>query len=394
LAVATIPINGHDSPVANRLSILFAGHSLARPRGGGEISARTLLTSLARCHEVEAICVGQESQTYVLDGAVHCRDHALRLAHPLPGLPFHLATLLLEARFRRILTDRLRAQPPDLLILQQPACLHPGDLPPHTRLIIFMRSLVCYGAADANPSAWRRFVGRPFRKLRLWRNRALLQGADLVISNSRFLQGALQQRAKVDSQVIAPFIDTAALRGSMGSADRRYLTFVGLDAWKGANLAIRLAEALPDRAFLFLEGPRSSSILRDRVRRLSNVTCLGWNQDMGPVFARTRVLLVPSAWEEPFGRLPVEAGACGVPTLASARGGLPESVGDGGLLMDPADELAQWVDGIRQLDDPQVYSRLAQAAVRHAASYDLELSLRHFEDLVRRRLGIELGVGP
>jgi len=385
---------GHDSTAAGRLSILFAGHSLARPRGGGEISARALLTALARRHQVEAICVGQESQTYVLDGTVPCRDHGLRLAHPPVGVPFHLATMLLEARFRRILLDRVRAQPPDLLILQQPACLKPGDLSSHTKLIVFMRSLVCYGAADANPSAWRRVVGRPFRMLRLWRNRALLRRADLVISNSRFLQGALRQRANLDSHVVAPFIDTAALRASLGNKEHRYLTFVGLDAWKGAALAIRLAEALPDRSFLFLEGARSSSNLRERARRLGNVTCQGWNQDMGPVFARTRVLLMPSAWEEPFGRLPVEAGACGVPTLASARGGLPEAVGDGGLLMHPADEVAQWIDGIRRLDDPQVYSGLAEAAARHAATYDLEVSLQHFEDLVRRELGIELGAQP
>jgi glycosyltransferase involved in cell wall biosynthesis len=228
--------------------------------------------------------------------------------------------------------------------------------------------------------------------LRLHRNRDLLQRSDLVISNSRFLQKALQQRAGVDSHVVAPFIDTASLRKSMGDVqDRRFLTFVGLDAWKGAALALQLAEALPDRAFLFLEGARSSPELRERAGSLGNVTCLGWTPDMGPVFARTRVLLMPSAWEEPFGRLPVEAGACGVPTLASARGGLPEAVGDGGLLMDPADEVAHWIEGIRQLDDPPVYARLAEAARKHAETFELEVSLRHFEDLVRRELRVELG---
>lgn len=394
MSAAAQPSVGRNPLGGSRLSILFAGHSLARPRGGGEISARTLLTTLARRHEVEAVCVGRESDTYLLDGTVSCRDHALRLAHPPVGMPFHLGTMLLEARFRRILLDRVRARPPDLLILQQPACLRPRDLPPQTRLIIFMRSLVCYGAADANPSAWRRAASQPFRALRLRSNRALLQRADLIISNSRFLQDALQQRATLDSHVVAPFIDTVALRASMGDERRTYLTFVGLDAWKGATLALRLAEALPSRDFLFLDGPRPASALRVQARRLGNVTCLGWEHNMAGVFARTRVLLMPSAWEEPFGRLAVEAGACGVPTLASAQGGLPEAVGGGGLLIDSVDDVSKWIGGIHRLDDPQVYARLAEAAVSHAATHALEVSRGQFEDLVRRKLGMELGAPP
>jgi hypothetical protein len=73
---------------------------------------------------------------------------------------------------------------------------------------------------------------------------------------------------------------------------------------------------------------------------------------------------------------------------------LPEAVGDGGLLIDSVDDLSPWIGGIQRLDDPQVYARLAEAAVRHAATYDLEVSLRCFEDLVRRELGMELGTPP
>ena len=44
-------------------------------------------------------------------------------------------------------------------------------------------------------------------------------------------------------------------------------------------------------------------------------------------FALTRLLLVPSVWEEPFGRVAAEAMINGVPALVGNRGALPQVVG-------------------------------------------------------------------
>ena len=368
------------------MRILFGGHSLADPRGGGELSARTLLAELVRSHEVEAVCVGREARDYVF-GGVRCRDHRVS-GWPAPaGVPFHLAAMLVEARFRQTLARHVREASPDLVLLQQPGCLDPRDLPPQTKLIVFLRSLVCYGAGDPNPRRWRRIAGGAFRVARFHANRRLLARADLLVSNSRFLQHALRSRAGLSSEVVTPFIDTAALRTPAAGEVRDALTFVGLDEWKGASIVLRLAEALPERHFLFLAGARDSARVRARAGRLGNVAYEGWTEEMGRVFARTRILLMPSIWEEPFGRLPVEAGACGVPTLASARGGLREAVGDGGMLIDPVEDLALWIRCIEQLDDPARYASLAAAARRHATALGLDVTLKRFGDPGATRAG-------
>lgn len=55
------------------------------------------------------------------------------------------------------------------------------------------------------------------------------------------------------------------------------------------------------------------------------------------------VLLVPSLWHEPMGRIIVEAFSHGVPVIAANRGAIPELVSDGitGLVFDPScDNLA------------------------------------------------------
>ncbi len=48
-------------------------------------------------------------------------------------------------------------------------------------------------------------------------------------------------------------------------------------------------------------------------------------------------MVVPSVWEEPFGRVALEAMAYGVPVVASNRGGLPEIIETNktGLVVEP-----------------------------------------------------------
>lgn len=88
------------------------------------------------------------------------------------------------------------------------------------------------------------------------------------------------------------------------------------------------------------------------------------------------VLVVPSQWHEPFGRVVVEAYAFGVPVVASHQGGLPEIVIDEetGLLFDPTD-VKDLQDRILELRrSPVLLSRLSQGA--KAKSFEFSVS-RH-----------------
>jgi glycosyltransferase involved in cell wall biosynthesis len=49
--------------------------------------------------------------------------------------------------------------------------------------------------------------------------------------------------------------------------------------------------------------------------------------------ASSEILVVPSIWPEPFGRVAVEGMAAGVPTIVSPHGALPEVVKDAGLVL-------------------------------------------------------------
>lgn len=83
-----------------------------------------------------------------------------------------------------------------------------------------------------------------------------------------------------------------------------------------------------------------------------NVEFLG-RVDPYPFLSKIELLVVPSLWSEPFGRVIVEANACGVPVLTSNKGGMPELIEEGvngsvfnlGKEDDLVSHLSQFVSG-------------------------------------------------
>lgn len=75
-----------------------------------------------------------------------------------------------------------------------------------------------------------------------------------------------------------------------------------------------------------------------------------WTTDVRPFYAAMDMLAMPSVASETFGRVSIEAQACGVPVLCSDIGGIPETLLPGvtGLLLTPGD-IAVWRDAVVEL---------------------------------------------
>lgn len=60
----------------------------------------------------------------------------------------------------------------------------------------------------------------------------------------------------------------------------------------------------------------------------NRIVCLGKlsKENLADEYRKADVLVVPSLWEEPFGRIVIEGAQYGVPTIGSNRGGIPEIV--------------------------------------------------------------------
>ncbi len=89
--------------------------------------------------------------------------------------------------------------------------------------------------------------------------------------------------------------------------------------------------------------------------------------------ARAAIVVMPSVWEEPCGLVAIEAMASGCALVASRRGGLPDVVGDAGVLVGDV-EAAPFAAAIAQLiGDDQRRLHLQEMAVQRAHT---ELDIR------------------
>jgi glycosyltransferase involved in cell wall biosynthesis len=149
------------------------------------------------------------------------------------------------------------------------------------------------------------------------------------------------------------------------------VTFINPHVEKGFERAVEIAARCPDIPFLFVESWKLDAENRARVERaiahLENVTLEGRTGDMKTVYGRTRILLAPSKWEEAWGRVASEAHCSGIPVLGSRRGGLPEAIGKGGVVLDYDAPLDEWVSALRRLwSDDGHYEELSAAALRYS----------------------------
>lgn len=189
-------------------------------------------------------------------------------------------------------------------------------------------------------------------------------GSVHCVANSAFTASRYAAHFPVSPTVIHPIIDEEKYRVS---PRQEKVLFISPTPRKGLDIALKVASLCPDIPFLFVEsGPLEKEMHDDLLRKLEhlpNVTFIKAQSDMRPVYEAAKILIVPSLWEEAYGRVAAEAIISGIPVIAYRRGGLPEAVGKGGILL-PADASAEdWAERVRELwSKGDMYRHLSEAA--------------------------------
>ena len=129
------------------------------------------------------------------------------------------------------------------------------------------------------------------------------------------------------------------------------------------------------------------------LRGVTNIYQMANTPDPRDFYKVSRVVLMPSLWQEALGRVAAEAMMNGIPVLGSNRGGLPEVLAEAGFIMNvPAKytpesrevptvaEVLPWIEKIIRLyDDPAFYEAESRRALGAAQAWRPERLLPRWE---------------
>ncbi|HVH52318.1 MAG TPA: glycosyltransferase, partial [Gaiellaceae bacterium] len=219
---------------------------------------------------------------------------------------------------------------------------------------------------------------RAYRRARSWE--ALWPKLHRILAASPFVadvlarSGAPAERVRVVAYPVAPAED--------GPAEEGYdVLFVGrLVGAKGVHVLLRaLARLEGVRALVAGDGPARPGLEREAERLGVDVDFAGWidPERRSALLRGSRIFVLPSLWDEPFGIAGLEALAAGIPVVASEVGGIPSWLreGEGGLLV-PRGDAAALADAIgRVLDDDALAARLGAAGPAAAERFSIDRHL-------------------
>ena len=199
---------------------------------------------------------------------------------------------------------------------------------------------------------------------------------DRVVANSEYTARRFRDYWDVEPAVIFPFIDTRATQ-----VDERgeKILHVNPSRHKGIDITTEVARQMPAEEFLVVGEPTpDSEDLAAEAREEPNVEFRGWVEDMSEVYRETKLVLMPSRVET-FGRVPVEAGISGIPTVGAPTGGLPEAIGIPELVA-PENRPEALVERIRLAQEN--YDEYAVRAREHASEMDVSVQCERLERLL------------
>jgi glycosyltransferase involved in cell wall biosynthesis len=184
----------------------------------------------------------------------------------------------------------------------------------------------------------------------------------------------------------------------MGQGHGKDLLFLGrISPEKGVRLLVDawLEEKIEDRYLWIVgDGPIRSE-LEQRARKCANIKFTGFltGRELESVWREAALSIVPSVWEETFGRVLIESWAHGVPVLAARIGALPELIEStgAGWLFDPS-SLSSLKQKLRLiLEDPSAYSSVAAKCRAAVAGFSREDWLKGMERILQKATATPVG---
>lgn len=231
-----------------------------------------------------------------------------------------------------------------------------------------------------------------------YKDKSTFRYVSAIMTDTQATANLYKERFGMRCHPIGKFIDTHLIRPSVRNPE--FITFINPSFEKGVNVFMPMAKLAaqenPEIKFLVVQSRGrwgvAMKVLKFIPEDFPNVKIIGHQKDMRPVYASTKVLLLPSTWHESGARVIAEALLNGIPVIASNTGGSAELVGEGGVMLDlpedvrekrgePADRatVRTWLDEVKRVwYDQSYFQELCRKAEQEAIKHDINHNIDRF----------------
>lgn len=216
----------------------------------------------------------------------------------------------------------------------------------------------------------------------------LLNNIDLYIGNSTYINDIIRKLQIGKTVSITYFV---RLLNVTPITNYKNLLYIGrISQEKGIIYAVKalphILKKFPDTKLTIIGKGDYKPFLQEIIQKLKleeNVVFTDAidHKYIQKAYNNATIVLFPSTWEEPFGKVGVEAMSVGRPVIASRVGGIPEWLKNNrtGYLIAPgnAEQIAK--KAIKLLSDKQLINRMGKNARKRAEEFSIENHVKHLE---------------
>ena len=171
--------------------------------------------------------------------------------------------------------------------------------------------------------------------------------ADTIVANSYYLKDRVKRNYGISPRVIYPEFDKKQfLLKDRNLSMMKYVTGVCGYTHKGAEIFLKLSRMFKGENFQ-LVGDIDYRYVKE-FKKQKNIELVPFTQ-IKKALQKSKIILAPSQWTEPFGRIAIEAMANGIPLLASFTGGMREIIKNSSLGIRSYHNPYAWKDKLKRL---------------------------------------------
>ncbi len=200
-----------------------------------------------------------------------------------------------------------------------------------------------------------------------------LKYSDIVLPFNNDEKRHLEKYVKGNYKVVPCPINSDVFFPKRKENEKITIAYVGpMLPWKGASIAFEIFQQIEkerrDVSFIFI----GMGFLEDEIKNKASKR-FTFMKDVSPaelakIYNSIDILVSPTYYES-FGCVLAEAGMCGTPIVSTKVGGVPETVGNGGLLVNYGDWNKMKENIEMLIDDKILRKKLGRNAVIHTKQF-------------------------